>query len=109
MWIRENGHLTRKRSEDSKEYEPEKNKKAPRTANFECPKGCVYIGTKAGPLSQHSHACNGKPWDVQKREKAQTSRSKVQESQSTEKSSSIMTLLGGMANQKNPPYSSSTQ
>jgi hypothetical protein len=59
-------HLSTKRPEDSKEYEPEKNKKAPRTANFECRKGCGYVGTKAGPLSQRIHACNGKPWDVQK-------------------------------------------
>jgi hypothetical protein len=55
------------------------------------------------------NACNGKPWDMQKREKAETSWSKVQESQSTYKSSSIMTLLGGMANQKYPSSSSSTQ
>jgi hypothetical protein len=45
-------HLSRKRPEESKEYEPEENKKAPRIANFEFPKGCEYVGTKAGPLSQ---------------------------------------------------------
>jgi hypothetical protein len=79
--------LTRKRPEDSREYDPEKNKKTPRTENFGCPKGCGYVGTRARALSQHARACNGKPWDVQKRQKAQTSRSKVQESQSTERSS----------------------
>ena len=54
-------HLTRERPEDSKEYEPERNQKEPRTGNFECPKGCGYVGTTTGPLSQHVHACNGKP------------------------------------------------
>jgi hypothetical protein len=44
-------HLTRKRYEDNKEYEPEKNKKAPRTANFEC-----HVWSKAEPVSQHVHA-----------------------------------------------------
>jgi hypothetical protein len=67
------------------------------------------VGTKAGPLSQRIHACNGKPWDVQKWEKAGTSRTRVQESQSTNKFSSIRTLLRGMANQKDPSSSSSTQ
>jgi hypothetical protein len=55
------------------------------------------------------HACNGKPWDVQKREDTQPSRCNVREFQSTKRTSSIMTLLGGNASHKNSLYSSSTQ
>jgi hypothetical protein len=52
MWIRENPTLPERDLKIARNMNPRKTRKHQRL------QGCGFVGTKAGPLSQHIHACN---------------------------------------------------
>ena len=103
-------HLTRRRSEEAQGRAQKRSKSTFSKAQaVPCPKGCGYIGGKVGPMSQHEAVCNGKPWNDQKREKAQASRSRMQESQEKTKApASLKSFFVGNSKNKTKPASSSS-
>jgi hypothetical protein len=73
------GYTTKRRQitpqPDTTHEASKKSKNAPEL----CPKGCGRIINKPSGLSQHVAACTGEPWETQKKQRAQSSRSRRDE------------------------------